>query len=145
MVNNDLTKITHGMCQNTYHLIWTTKYRFPTFISESMKKIFDYLLRVASFRYGIEILEYRILKDHVHLFARLPHTMSVAKAFHLLKGFVSYRLRKMHPNRKKYKALWSSFCFSRTVGSVTGNVIEHYIRESNIEGCYGLQTSLKQF
>lgn len=144
-MNQDLTKTSHGMCQNTYHLIWTTKYRYPTFWSDNMKKIFDFLLNVASIRYKIEILEYRILEDHVHLFARLPHTMSVSKAFQLLKGFISYRIRKMHPNRKKYKALWSSFTFSRTVGSVTGNVIEHYIRESNSKGNYGLQKNLQEF
>jgi len=71
--------------------------------------------------------------------------MSVAKAFQLLKGYTSYKIRKMQTWRRKYKALWSSFTFSRTVGSVTGGVIDHYIRESNTTGQYGLQKSLKQF
>jgi REP element-mobilizing transposase RayT len=71
--------------------------------------------------------------------------MAVSQAFQLLKGYTSYHIRKFQPWRKNYKAMWSKFTFSRTVGSVTGGVIEHYIKESNSQGQYGNQLSLKQF
>jgi len=140
-----LVKTSHGVSQNTYHLIWVTKYRYPTFKSDGMQKICHIAIDVAAKKHDIEIFECRVLPNHVHLFARLPRTMSVAKAFQLLKGYTSYHIRKYQPWRKKYKALWSSFTFSRTVGSVTGGVIEHYIKESNTQGHYGYQKSIKQF
>ena len=140
-----LVKTSHGVSQNTYHMIWVTKYRYPTFKQEGMKKLCRGMIINAAQRHDIEIFECQVMKDHVHLFARLPKTMSVSKAFQLLKGYTSYLIRKYQPWRKKYKALWSSFTFSRTVGSVTGNVVEHYIRESNTTGQYGYQKSLKQF
>ena len=140
-----LAKSSHGVSQNTYHLIWTTKYRYPTFKSEGMKQICLNALGVAASKYSIEIFEAEVMEDHVHLFVRLPRTISVSKAFQLLKGYTSYHIRKFQPWRKKYKAMWSSFTFSRTVGSVTGGVIQHYIKESNTRGQYGQQTSLKGF
>ena len=140
-----LAKTSHGVSQNTYHLIWVTKYRYPTFKSEGMQKVCSSAIRIAARRCGIEIFECVVLEDHVHLFVRLPRTMSVSKAFQLLKGYTSYYIRNYQPWRKKYKALWSAFTFSRTVGSVTGGVIEHYIKESNTKGQYGNQKSLMQF
>jgi len=137
-----LTRSAHGVAQNTYHLIWVTKYRRKTFASEGMRTVVLNALSVAAKRYGIEIFEAEVMIDHVHVFVRLPRTMSVSKAFQLLKGFTSYSIRKYQPWRKNYKALWSPFQFSRTVGSVTGNVIQHYIKETNTRGNYGDQTSL---
>jgi len=140
-----LERSAHGVAQNTYHLIWVTKYRYPTFASEGMRKVCLLALGVASKRYNIEIFEAEVMRDHVHVFVRLPRTMSVSKAFQLLKGYTSYHIRKYQPYRKKYKALWSPFQFSRTVGSVTGGVIEHYIKESNTRGRYGEQRSLYEY
>lgn len=145
MEHENLVRRSHGVSQNTYHMIWVTKYRYPTFASEGMRKVCLNAIRVATNRYGIEIFECEVMPDHVHLFARLPPTMSVAKAFQLVKGYTSYHIRKLQKWRRKYKALWSPFTFSRTVGSVTGGVIQHYIKESNTRGQYGQQLSLKQF
>jgi len=140
-----LTRSAHGVAQNTHHMIWVTKYRYKTFASEGMRNVCLNAIGVAGKRHGIEIFEAEVIDDHVHVFARLPRTMSVSKAFQLLKGFTSYSIRKFQPWRRKYKAMWSSFQFSRTVGSVTGNVIQHYIKETNTRGNYGNQQSLMNY
>ena len=145
MQHEQLVKISHGVSQNTYHLIWVTKYRYPTFQSDGMKKVCRIAIYDTARRHNIEIFECKVMRDHVHLFVRLPRTMCISKAFQLLKGCSSHKIRNYQPWRKKYKALWSSFTFSRTVGSVTGNVIEHYIKESNTYGRYGSQRSLKMY
>lgn len=140
-----LVKSGHGVAQNTFHLIWTTKYRYPLFRKGTIHEFGEVAIRKAAKQHDIEIFELKLLPDHVHIFIRLPKLISVSKAFQLLKGHSSYHIRKYMPWLKKYKAVWSSFTFSRTVGSVTGNVIEHYIKESNTKGEYGFQRSLKQF
>ena len=145
MEYEQMKKSAHGVSQNTYHLIWVTKYRYPTFASDGMAKVCRHAIQIACAKYDVEIFELEVMPDHVHLFARLPRTMAVSQAFHLVKGYTSHHIRAYQPWRKKYKALWSKFTFSRTVGSVTGGVIEHYIRESNSRGQYGSQLSLKQF
>jgi len=115
MEHEQLVRSAHGVAQNTYHLIWVTKYRYPKFKSEGMRDLCLCVLELAAKRYGIEIFEAEVMKDHVHVFVRLPRTMSVAKAFQCLKGYTSYHIRKMQPWRRKYKAMWSPFQFSRTV------------------------------
>ena len=115
-----LLKSGHGVAQNTFHLIWVTKWRQPIFRSGGMKRVGFTAVQIAAQRYGIELFECCVMKDHVHVFARLPRTMSVSRAFQLLKGYSSFHIRRFQKFRRKYKALWSSFTFSRTVGSVTG-------------------------
>ena len=140
-----LRRSSHGVSQNTYHLIWVTKYRYPTFKSPGMKKICQMAIATAARRYGVDIFECKVMDNHVHLFARLPRSMCVSHAFQLLKGYSSFHIRRYQTWRKKYKCIWSPFTFSRTVGSVTGGVIEHYIKETNSTGEYGNQRTIKQF
>lgn len=137
-----LERSAHGVAQNTYHMIWVTKYRYPTFASEGMRKVCLLAIDVAARRQDIQIFEVEVMVDHVHVLCRLPRTMSVSQAFHCLKGYTSGHIRKYQPWRKKYKALWSPFQFSRKVGPVTDSVIEHYIKETNTRGTYGTQQSL---
>lgn len=50
-----------------------------------------------------------------------------------LKGGISYRMFKLHPElRKRYwgGSLWSSGKFFRSVGNVTADTIKRYIKES---------------
>lgn len=140
-----LQKSAHGVSQNTYHLIWTTKYRYPLFEQKFYHDTVLNAIKLAAKKYGIKIFELEVMEDHAHLFASLPRNMPVTKAFQLLKGYSSFQMRRICPHLKRYKAVWSSFTFSRTVGSVTGGVIEHYIKQSNTRGQYGVQLSMKEF
>ena len=140
MEHERLVRSAHGVSQNTFHLIWVTKYRYPTFGNQSLKEVCWYAIDSACRRYGIVVHELEVMADHVHLFARLPRTMSVSEAFQLLKGFSSRCFRRACPWMGKYKALWSGFTFSRTVGSVTGGVIKQYIKETNVHGKFGKQS-----
>jgi len=140
-----LQKSAHGVSQNTYHMIWTTKYRYPLFEEVFYRQTALNAITLAAKRQGIRIFEIEIMNDNIHLFVGLPRDMPITKAFQLLKGYSSFQIRRICPHLKRYKVVWSSFTFSRTVGSVTGGVIEHYIKESNTRGQYGEQLSLKAF
>jgi len=137
-----LVRTSHGVSQNTYHMIWCTKYRYAVFRTKIFQEVCELFVRKVAKRHGIEVFEIRVLPDHVHVFARLPRTMCVAEAFRRLKGGSAYEIRRFATLLYKYKALWSKFTFSRTVGSVTGKVIENYISETNTKGRYGTQLKL---
>ncbi len=48
-----------------------------------------------------------------------------------MKGISSKHLRGMYPELKVYGSkLWSAGKFFRSVGSVTANTVEHYIKDS---------------
>ena len=95
----------------------------PKHIRDELERIFDEICE----DYQIVIHEKRLLKDHIHLFAELPPSMSVSEAFRLLKGISSRRIRRSKPWLKKFKCMWSKGKFYRSVGNVTSDVIEHYI------------------
>ena len=140
-----LVRTSHGVAQNTFHMIWVTKARYPIFRSEAITAVIKNAIHLAAKRFHVELFELEVMVDHVHAFVRLPRSMSIERAFQLLKGYSSYQFRRILLSFRQYKALWSPFTFSRTVGSVTGGVIKHYIKESNTRGQYGSQRSLKEY
>ena len=74
-----------------------------------------------------------IVDDHVHLFLEFHPKYSLSRVVQFLKGGSSYRMFKLHPELKKRYwsgSLWSSGKFFRSVGNVTADTIQHYIKES---------------
>lgn len=131
MNHEKLVRTAHAVGQNCFHMIWAPKYRFPVFRYESMRKKCEEALIEISKNHSIILHEICIEDDHLHLFAEIPATMSVSKAFQLLKGGSSYLLRKRNKWMRKYKALWSIGKFYRSVGSVTDEAIERYINDGH--------------
>ena len=113
------------------------------FKKEENKKLCEKILRNVAERHGIEIVEMCVMPDHLHLIVRIPPTMSISEAFHLLKGASSHELFKQKPNfRKRYPRghFWSSGKFYRTVGDVDAETTINYVRNHKTQ-----QTSLNDF
>jgi putative transposase len=71
------------------------------------------------------------MEDHVHIFLSMKPTQSISTVVQCLKGISSKHLREMYPELKVYgDKLWSAGKFFRSVGSVTADTVEYYIRES---------------
>ena len=124
----------HGYGQSTYHFIWCTKYRYKVLRSEHVKSLCSLFIRETAKRHGIGIREIAVDDDHVHTEVELPLTMSVSKAFQLLKGTTSYLLFKAFPNfRLRYPQghFWSIGKIFRSISDVQQETVEHYIRNHN--------------
>lgn len=66
-------------------------------------------------------------------FLDVPPTRSIAQVIQLFKGKTAYHLFRVFPELRAMfwrSHLWSGGKFFRSVGSVTADVIEHYILES---------------
>ena len=90
-------------------------------------------LALSLLEQGYKIHAMEIVADHVHLFLEFHPSTSLSKVLQYLKGGSSHRLFKLHPELKKRYwggSLWSSGKFFRSVGNVTADTIEHYIKES---------------
>lgn len=71
------------------------------------------------------------MEDHVHLFLSMKPTQDISSLIQSLKGISSKHLREMYPELKGYGSkLWSAGKFFRSVGSVTADTVEYYIKES---------------
>ena len=101
----------------------------PTTRSQYFVSLAD--LRAISKKYKFEIIEMQVMEDHVHLFLSMKPTQNISYVVQCLKGISSRHLREMYPELRAYgDKLWSAGKFFRSVGSVTAETIEYYIKES---------------
>lgn len=111
-----------------YHLIWCPKYRKSVLVSEVEKRLQELLLDVAA-ELGIDIKELQILPDHVHLFVKVGPTESPHWVVKQFKGVTSRILRQEFPHLLKMPSLWTRSYFVESVGHISQETIEKYIRE----------------
>jgi len=129
-----LKRAKHSIGQNAYHMVWKCKYSYSFFRSTTFRKVCEGALRQVAVNYKLFIYELQVMPDHVHLFVELPPTMPVSKAFQLFKGISSRILRRQFSYLRQYKCLWSPGKFFRSVGNVTSEVIQNYVKYS--QGSY---------
>ncbi len=124
----------HSVGQNTFHLVWRPKWNRDPFKFGPVRAVCEAAIRRAACRSGMRIVELEVMPNHIHCFAELPATLSVADALQRLKGYSAYMLFKHHPwLRRHFRTghFWSPGKFFRSVGSVSADAVQHYIRESN--------------
>ncbi len=114
---------------------WCPKYRYNMLRKQENKNLCEQILRETASRHKINITELSVLPDHIHLIVSLPPTMSVSKAFHLLKGASSYELFKRKPQfRKRYPRghFWSPGKFYRTAGDMDLETVTNYVKNQRL-------------
>jgi putative transposase len=93
----------------------------------------DVLMQVAE-RHSIDVHSLAVGDDHVHIIATIPPTMSVSRAFHLLKGASSHTLFGAIPQfRLRYPRghFWGGSGTFRSVGDVDYQTLESYVQRQN--------------
>ena len=133
----------HSIGQNLYHLEWCPKYRYNMFKQDENKKLCEDILHEIANIHHITIAELSVMPDHIHAVVELPSTMSISKAFHLLKGASAHEIFKRKPTfRHRYPRghLWSPGKFYRTVGDADAKTVLQYVRDQRLQ-----QSSLESF
>ena len=108
-------------------------------MKEENKKLCEEILGEVAERHKIKIKELSVMSDHINAVVGIPPTMSVSKAFHLLKGASSRELFKQKPNfRKRYPRghFWSPGKFYRSVGDADTETVMQYVRDQRLEQTY---------
>ena len=120
-------KQSHGLWQCTYHIVWCPKYRFRilagdvgTFVERAVRSMCEWK--------GAEVLELKVLADHVHLVVDMPPRESVADLMGLLKGKTAIKLFKSYQGLRK-KPYWGNHFWSRGYCVSTVGVDEEQIRK----------------
>jgi len=136
----ELEKNRHSVGQSTYHLVFRPKYKVRVFSNLWVRKYCADSFRRTAQAYNMTIYEMQVMSDHVHIFVGIPSTMSVSQALQLLKGrsarefFQKFKVWKAYfAEGHKIPHLWSPGKFYRSVGNVTAEVIERYIKYSQKE------------
>ena len=129
-----MDSFSHSYGESTYHLWWITKCRYKILRKRWHKYLCRDILQQVAKRHKITIHCLAIGDDHIHIVATIPPTMSVSKAFQLLKGASSYALFKAIPNlRLRYPRghLWGIGGKFRSVGDVDTNTVIEYVNRQN--------------
>ena len=130
-----MRKSSHVQYNIEYHIVWTTKYRYRILqgkIAERAREI----IRQNCNCMNVTIIKGSIGKEHIHLLISCPPCISVSKIVQQLKGKTSRVLLSEYKElRKRYygQYLWGTGYFCRSVGTVTRDIIEEYIKNQDDE------------
>ena len=115
-----------------YHVIWCPKFRFTVLRGDVQTKLKD-ILQTISEQYQYEIIEQEVMPDHIHLFISAKPTVAPTDMVRTLKSISAIELFKVFPALKKFYSrsgsLWSKGYFVSTVGNVSAETVQRYIRE----------------
>lgn len=146
----DLTHGNTGVYQYAAHLVFVTKYRHPIFKYKPLKDFTETVLLDITKQMNIKVHTLLVGGEdgaHVHLFCDTNLDYNIRQHLQKFKGQSSYRIFKAFPWLRGYDEanilgkgakqklftkghFWSRGKFGRSVGNVTADTIEHYIKRS---------------
>ena len=114
-----------------YYLVFVTKYRKPMFTTPELRnKLKSILESIANYK-GVTIQSMEVMDDHVHLLITFPPKFSASSVVKSFKGSSAREWFKAFPNdrNKLWKGhLWSNTFFMSTIGNVSKDIAEEYIK-----------------
>ena len=129
-----LRKTESAVYNLNYHVIFCLKYRKEVLFNE-IKDSLDIIFRSICATEEWELLESRIMPDHVHLFISAKPQTSVMEIVKKLKGISARLIFRKFPRFKQKQFwgghLWSEGYYAGSAGVVTSEAIEKYIRANS--------------
>ena len=126
--NDTTNSLAHTKWNCKYHIVFAPKYRRKVFYEEKRLEIRDILRQICTWK-GVEIIEWEICPDHVHLLVAIPPKMSVSVFMGYLKGKSSLMIFQKFGNMKfayRNREFWCRGYYVDTVGKDT-KAIKTYI------------------
>ncbi|HLC77230.1 MAG TPA: IS200/IS605 family transposase [archaeon] len=126
----------HSYGQSWFHIVFCPKYRHDVLEGDIQKFVYEQFYEIA-YKWQMRFRVVRVMPDHAHIFVSLKSWQSPAFAVHKLKGISAHEVFKKFPFLKEKKfgekrfwggQFWSDGYFYRSVGSVTDDAVEFYIR-----------------
>lgn len=119
---------TKWVCKN--HIVFCPKYRRKIIYNQYRADLRDYIKLLCKYK-GVEIIEGKMMPDHVHLLVSIPPKMSVSSFMGYLKGKSALMMFDKHANLK-YKFgnrhLWAEGYYVTTVG-LNDATVQKYIQD----------------
>jgi putative transposase len=115
-----------------YHLIFVCKYRKKLLVKygDFIKTCFNYISAISDFN----IIEMEVDKDHIHLLVKSEPKVSVLQIVSKLKQMSARAIWKVYSDDLtkhfwKEHTFWSDGYFACSIGNVSKQTIEKYIKE----------------
>ena len=126
----DINSLSHTKWECKYHIVFAPKFRRKIAYG-ALKQDIANILSTLCKRKGVEIIEAEICPDHVHMLVRIPPSMSVSSFVGYLKGKSTLMIYDRHPElqSKWDKAFWARGYYVETIGNITDEAVQKYIKE----------------
>ena len=125
----EYSKGSHTTYHHRFPIVWITKYRYNVLRGALQRRVRDIIAQVAE-EYGVHLVNGVVSSDHVHIFLKVPPTVSPAGVVKILKGVSAKILFETHPSlRESWKKghLWSPSYYLGSVGHVSQDTVKKYI------------------
>ena len=127
-----MSKITYKSNKNIvysckYYIVWCPKYRRKVLIDGVDVRLKELIKSIAD-EIQVEIIEMKIMPDHVHILLDVDPQFGIHKAVKTIKGKTSRILRQEFPWLcSRLPTLWTNSYFCSTVGGAPLSIIKQYI------------------
>ncbi len=127
----DWQSLSHVKWDCKRHIVFATKHRHKTIYGELKKKIGG-IIRDLCRQKGLELLEGRAMKDHVHICVNIPPKFSVSNTIGFIKGKSAIRTHRelLGAKRMTGSRFWAKGHCVSTVG-LDEETIRKYIKEQD--------------
>ena len=130
----DYESQSHTKWYCVYHIVFIPKYRRKRLFQEIREHLGEVFHELARQR-ECEILEGKLLMDHVHMMISIPPKYSVAQVVGFIKGKSAINIARTYMGRKrnfKGQHFWARGYFVSTVGADEAT-IQKYIKDQEDE------------
>jgi REP element-mobilizing transposase RayT len=110
------------------HFVWSTKGRRSLIEPEWRGRLQAYLGSVAHFK-NAKLIEANSQPDHIHLYASMPSTVSIAELVNAFKANSTRWIRRTFPNRKWFS--WQEGYAAFSVSRASQHAVIEYIRNQD--------------
>ena len=129
-----LSSLAHTKWDCKYHLVWIPKYRKKAIFGQIRRELGPVLRELARQKES-EILEGRMLIDHVHRLISIPPKYAVSQVVGYLKGKSAIHIARNYMGRQRNftgEHFWARGYYASTVG-IDEAVIRPYIQDQEQE------------
>ena len=130
----DSQSLAHTKWECKYHVVWIPKYRRKKLFGELRKELGPVLRELAKQK-GSEIIEGKLLLDHVHILIAIPPKYAVSQVIGYIKGKSAIHIARNYVGRRKNftgEHFWARGYYVSTVGLDEG-MVRQYIQQQEAE------------
>mgnify|MGYP000005634256 FL=1 len=126
----DNKSISHTRWKCQYHIVFIPKYRKKVLYGNLRDDVREIISTLCQYK-NVEIVAGAVCIDHVRLSVAIPPKMSVSKFMGYLKGKSTLMIYDRHPElqSKWDKAFWARGYYVETIGNITDETVQKYIKE----------------
>ena len=126
----DNKSLSHTKWKCQYHIVFIPKYRKKILYGRVKNDVREIISTLCKYK-DVDIIAGAVCVGHIHLSVAIPPKISISNFMGYLKGKSTLMLYDRHPElqSKWDKAFWARGYYVETIGNITDEAVQKYIKE----------------